>query len=250
MQEERRVKKVLWLVTARAGSKGVPDKNIRELGGVPLLAWRIKSALALAPNQDVWLSTDSEDYAKIGRDYGATVPFLRPPELASDTATSADVTRHAMDVATQQGRTFDAIGLLQPTSPFISAAQLQKGVDDLFDDPDSEAVVAVRRAKPSSFYIQPQATYLRSIAQNIRESGVKRRQEERPEVTPCGGFYIAKWDAFLRTQSFYTDWTREALVPDESAVDIDENIDLEFAQFLVERKVINVPSLFETPRLE
>ena len=245
MREQAGAKKVLWLITARSGSKGVPDKNIRELGGLPLLAWRIKAALALAPKEDVWLSTDSEEYAQIGRAHGATVPGLRPAELASDTATSADVTRHAMDVAIGQSRRFDGIGLLQPTSPFVSATQLHEAVGALFRDPDAEAIVAVRRAKPSSFYVQPQTTYLSDIARNIRGSGVKRRQEERPEVTPSGGFYIAKWDAFLQTHSFYTEWTRASLVPEESSLDIDEPLDWEFAQFLVERNVIDVASLFE-----
>src|SRR5262245_15654181 len=95
--------KTLWLVTARAGSKSIPHKNIRPLGGHPLLAWRIAAARSLAGGDPVWLSTDDEEYAALGEQYGAEVPFLRPRELATDAARSIDVALHAMEVAEGRG---------------------------------------------------------------------------------------------------------------------------------------------------
>jgi CMP-N,N'-diacetyllegionaminic acid synthase len=97
---------VLWLITARSGSRSVPDKNILPLGGHPLLAYRIAVARTLAGAENVWLSTDSERYAEIGRAYGASIPFLRPPELSTDATPSVDVVLHAMDHESRHVRSF------------------------------------------------------------------------------------------------------------------------------------------------
>ena len=85
------MKKILWILAARSGSKTIPGKNIKLLGGIPLLAYRIKSALLSKYSQDIWISTDSEEYAKIAEEYGAKKMFIRPDILADDQASSSDV---------------------------------------------------------------------------------------------------------------------------------------------------------------
>ena len=142
---------ILWLVAARSGSKSIINKNIKTLGNYPLLAYRIKSALSISPSQNVWISTDSEEYADIAREYGATVPFLRPVELASDTATSADVVLHAMAEAEKKGMKFKALGLLEPTSPFITYTQLSNASHMLLKDEEAESIVAVKETRPNSY---------------------------------------------------------------------------------------------------
>src|SRR4051812_27981098 len=137
--------KVLWLMTARAGSKSIPHKNIKPLGGLPLLAHRILSAGAIARPEDIWISTDSQEYADIARAHGAAAPFLRPAELASDTAKSSDVVLHAMDWAESHGRSYSAVCVLEPTSPFIYARHLKEAAARLLDDPEAENIVAVRQ---------------------------------------------------------------------------------------------------------
>lgn len=229
--------KILWLVTARAGSKSVANKNVKLLGGIPLLAYRIKSVQSIADKSDIWISTDSSEYAKIANEYGAEVPFIRPKHLATDEAKSSDVVLHAMEYAESKGCKYDAVALLEPTSPFIKTQQLCEAVARLFSDSKADSVVAVREIRPSTFYIQKEEEYLTQIAKNINSMGVLRRQEEKREITPCGGFYISKWDNFKKNKSFYTEKTLSYLVPDIDGLEIDEPIDWLWAEFLINKNI-------------
>lgn len=92
-------KKVLWLIAARSGSKSITNKNIKLLGGYPLLSYRIKSVKKTINNYDLWITTDSKEYASIAQSYGADVPFIRPKEISRDTSSSIDVVIHAMEHA-------------------------------------------------------------------------------------------------------------------------------------------------------
>jgi CMP-N,N'-diacetyllegionaminic acid synthase len=222
--------KVLWIVAARSGSKGRPNKSVAKLGGHPMLAWRIAAALRVADAGDVWISTDSPEYAEIARSYGATVPFLRPPELASDTAGSADVVLHAMQHVGDAA--YDAVALLQPTSPFVRPATLRAGMDALGAEPDADALVATRTARPSALYVQPDTRYLDVLAARLRD-GVQRRQDEQRDVVPSGALYLARWDAFLREGSFYLPKTLNFRVDGDEAVDVDDVDDLALAEHVV-----------------
>lgn len=232
--------KVLWLVTARSGSKSVPHKNIRKLNGLPLLAYRVKSALATDYPEAVWISTDSEEYADVARSYGAEVHFLRPVELAQDHSTSVDVVLHAMSYANEQHCAFDFIGLLEPTSPFISATQLNAAVYQLANTDEAHAIVAVKESRPNTIFVQDEARYLNILARNISDLSKIGRQEFKKQITPSGGFYIAKWDAFLQDKSFYTEKTLSFLVDDLAALEIDEPVDFLFAEFIVNNKKLNI----------
>lgn len=232
--------KVLWLVAARSGSKSVPHKNIRKLNGLPLLAYRIKSALASNYPDNVWISTDSEEYADLARSHGAQVHFLRPVELAQDYSTSVDVVLHAMTFANEQQCTFDFIGLLEPTSPFISAKELNEAIYRLTNTDEAHAIVAVKESRPNSIFIQDEAVYLDVLARNISDLSNLGRQKFKKQITPSGGFYIAKWDAFLKDKSFYTDKTLSFLVDDVAALEIDEPIDFLFAEFIIKNKEFKI----------
>ncbi len=231
---------ILWLVTARSGSKSIPHKNIKLLGGLPLLAHRLLSAAAIAEPGDIWISTDSRDYADIAKAHGASVPFLRPPELSGDTAKSSDVVLHAMDWAERAGKRYAAVCVLEPTSPFIYAGQLRAAAAKLLDSPGAENIVAVRHVRPSTHEVQAMGPYLDILAERIRHTAITRRQDEAVEVTPSGGFYIAKWESFRRNQGFYTDLTMPYLVPDQCALEIDEPMDWAWAEFLVEKKLVDM----------
>ncbi len=125
--------KVIALVTARSGSKGVPDKNIKNIGGHSLLDWSIMSSLKTQSISNVYLSTDSEDYASIGKECGALVPFLRPKELASDTATDLDVIKHFLSVVDEKP---DALVHLRPTTPLRDPSILDKAIELFFSKKD------------------------------------------------------------------------------------------------------------------
>jgi CMP-N,N'-diacetyllegionaminic acid synthase len=238
--------RVLWLIPARAGSRGIPDKNIRSLGGHPLIAWRIACARALAPARDIWVSTDSEAYADAARACGATVPFFRPPALATDEAGSHTVVLHAMEFAEANDMSFDAVALLQPTSPFVRPQTLRDALALLDRSPDADGVVATRRAKPSSFLVQEEAADLSELARRLeRRAAVPRRQELKPEITPSGGLYLARWSAFRRHKTFYSSATLSHRTSDLEAVDIDDEMDWHWAEFLIDRGLVSFASIRE-----
>lgn len=228
--------KVLWLVTARSGSKSIPHKNIRQLAGIPLLAHRVISAKKSKYPNDVWISTDDVVYAEIAKNYGAFYYFLRPKELALDSSNSIDVVLHAMKYAEVNGLEFDLIGLLEPTSPFITAKHLNEAIELLINDEKAYGIVAVKEARPNTIFIQDEDYYLETLALNLAKHDNLGRQFFKKQITPSGGFYIAKWNLFLQTKSFYTTKTLGYLVDGMASLEIDEPIDFDFAEFVSSRK--------------
>jgi CMP-N,N'-diacetyllegionaminic acid synthase len=235
---------ILWLISARSGSKSIVHKNIKNLNGYPLLAYRIKSAMAISKPEDVWVSTDSKEYADIAMSHGAFIPFLRPDILSTDTASSVDVVLHAMFHANKIEKKYDAIGLLEPTSPFITSKQLFDSVNQLFGEDDSENIVAVRNVRPHTYFVQEKSKYLNILAQKLSTSNKLRRQDRNDEVTPSGGFYISKWNSFLKNKTFYTEKTLQFQVPELNGIEIDEPIDWLWAEFLLEKGIITHNELF------
>lgn len=235
---------ILWLITARSGSKSIKDKNIKLLNQIPLIHYRIKTALALSEKDNIWVSTDSKDYAKIANDGGAVIPFIRPEELSTDNANSMDVVLHAMRHASNKNLFYRFIGLLEPTSPFIYKQDLINAVSRLREDENAEAIVAVKENRPNTFYIQDNAPYLEVLADRFGNHAKLGRQEFSMQVTPSGGFYIAKWNSFLKHKTFYTKNTIPYLIPDECSLEIDEPLDWKWAEFLINEKIIDVNKVF------
>ena len=140
-------KRVLAIVPARAGSKGLPGKNIRLFCGKPLLQWSVEHGLSSRYVDLVIVTTDSTEFADIARKSGALVPFLRPDHLSSDTASSADVILHAVDFLEERGDIFDVLVLLEPTSPLRSPEDIDKALEMLATEPDAESVVSISRVE-------------------------------------------------------------------------------------------------------
>ncbi|MDM8274168.1 cytidylyltransferase domain-containing protein [Enorma phocaeensis] len=126
-------KKILAVIPARGGSKGVPGKNIKELHGHPLIAYTISEARASSYIDDVVVTTDSYDIAAVSRRYGARVPFMRPAELSSDTAKSIDVLVHAVKSLEDMGERYDTIVFLQPTSPLRRSIEIDEAIKAFFN---------------------------------------------------------------------------------------------------------------------
>jgi CMP-N-acetylneuraminic acid synthetase len=231
-------KKILWLIPARSGSKSVPDKNINNLGGKPLMAYRILSALEISGEVNVWLSTDSELYGEIGSSYGAQIPFIRPAYLSTDTASSIAVVLHAIKFAEDNGFDYEYIGLLEPTSPFIYTETLKHALKLLHTDSHAEAIVAVRDTHPNSFFIQEDTPYLEELSSRLSSVSNTHRQVFANQITPSGGFYISKWEAIKQHKTFYTAKTIAYKVPKECGLEIDEPIDWLWAEFLLNNGVV------------
>lgn len=196
-------RRVLGLVPARGGSKGIPRKNIRPLGGKPLLAWTAECALRSRSLSRVVLSTDDEEIAAVGREHGLEVPFLRPAELGGDTVGSLAVVLHAIETV---GTEFDAVCLLQPTDPFRSAELVDRCVDTLFER-EASAVVSVlpvpTRYHPDWVYRPTEAGDLR-LADGTT-SPVKRRQELGPAFVRSGAVYVTRSETLRVDRSLYGD---------------------------------------------
>ena len=146
--------RILALITARGGSKRLPNKNIKLLGGKPLIVWSIDAAKNITEICDILVSTDDQDIADVSRDAGALVPWLRPAELANDTALSIDVALHALDWYESEKGPVDGLLLLQPTSPFRSRKTIMNGIQLFGKGRHSVVTVTEVKAHPSRcFYI-------------------------------------------------------------------------------------------------
>lgn len=237
---------ILWLIPARSGSKSIPNKNVKFLNDEPLINLRIKNALSISSTSDVWVSTDSMEYSLIAMKAGATVPFLRPANLAADSSSSNDVVLHAMEYAKLNDKKYDYIGLLEPTSPFIYYADLIKAVNQLEANVDATAIVAVKESRPNTLFIQDKSKYLDSLAIRMKEYKNHGRQRFNTQITPSGGFYIASWQSFLKSKTFYTKYTIPYMVPDECSLEIDEPIDWIWAEFMIKENIIDLRKVFKS----
>ncbi len=138
--------KLLVIIPARGGSKGLPGKNIRPLCGKPLIGYSIELARTIVSDKDICVSTDAQEIIDVVERYGLYVPFVRPAHLSTDTATTNDVLVHALNFYQQQGREYDAILLLQPTSPLRTAAQLHEALALYETHPGIDMVVSVKKS--------------------------------------------------------------------------------------------------------
>ena len=138
--------RILALITARGGSKRILRKNIRPLGGKPLIVWSINIAKDIGGIVDILVSTDDPKISEVAKNAGAMVPWLRPPELATDTASSVDVCLHALEWYEKENGKIDGLMLLQPTSPFRSRDTVLQGIE-LFRKQKRRPVIGVSTAK-------------------------------------------------------------------------------------------------------
>lgn len=142
--------KSLFVIPARGGSKGIPHKNIKPLGGKHLIRYAIDCARAFAPDDDICVTTDDSEIIKCAEDYGLKVPFVRPDYLATDTVGTYEVLLHALNFYENQGRKYDAIVLLQPTSPFRTKEDVEGAMAKYNDEVDM--VVSVKEAATNPYY--------------------------------------------------------------------------------------------------
>jgi len=231
---------VLGVIPARGGSKGLPGKHVRDLSGKPLVAHTIEAAKATHCLDRVVLTTDSPEIAEIGRQHGAEVPWLRPAELAQDTAHTPPVIEHAVSALEQTGgRPVDVVVTLQPTSPFRTAASITEAVGYLLNHPEFDAVISVKRVEFPPFWM------LRQVGRTLRpfvEDGVDYTLKERQELPvlyqPNGAIYVTRrqllreqgvlWSTFRGGQTGFVvmDW--------RSSIDIDTELDFVAAEAMAQ----------------
>ncbi|MGN1176930.1 MAG: cytidylyltransferase domain-containing protein [Roseburia sp.] len=225
--------KNIAIIPARSGSKGLKNKNIKLLNGKPLLAYTVEAALQSGLFDCVHVSTDSEQYADIAREFGADVPFLREVELASDTSSTWDALRFVIKKYEELGQKFDTVCLLQPTSPLRDATDI-KNAYQIFEKKKAESVISVCETEHSPL-----------LCNTLKESGsmkgfidmkkVGRRQELSTYYRLNGAIYIQTVDLLMQGGDLYGDKSYAYVMEKEHSVDIDDETDFMFAEVLIKR---------------
>lgn len=228
--------KILGLITARGGSKGVPRKNIRPLCGKPLLAYTAESALQAKNLARVVLSTEDEEIAQIGRNCGLAVPFMRPFELAADLTPSLAVVRHALLTLEEKGEFFDAVCLLQPTNPLRRAADIDASIAQ-FIASKADCVMSVLPVPHEYnphwvFFVDGEPDGKMSLATGGGEP-VTRRQDLPPAFHRDGSLYVTRRDTVIKSNSLYGNFIQGY----EIAPEFSANIDTEEDWLAVEKRI-------------
>lgn len=219
-QPERR--KVLGIIPARGGSKGIPRKNIRMLAGKPLLAYTATAALASRTLARVILSTEDPEIAGIGEALGLGVPFVRPAELAVDSTPMIDVVLHALRSVEREGQAYDAICILQPTSPLRSAATIDRCVSLLWEC-DLDSVISVRPVpaefNPHWVYFETPDGLLQPSMKACAE--VPCRQQLPNAYHTDGSVFLTRTQSVIEHQTLKGGRMLGAVSPAHEAVDLD-----------------------------
>lgn len=196
--------RILGIIPARGGSKGVLRKNLKILGNKPLIAHTFDQAKKSKLLTDIILSSEDEEIIQWAQTNGLEVPFIRPSELATDTASSIDVVVHAISFLENLGRTYDAVCLLQPTSPFREDKMIDKAIEKFSND-SSDALISVLKI-PQEFNphwaFEKDQFGLLKIATGDKEI-IKRRQELPDAYYRDGSIYITRTKILLENHSFY-----------------------------------------------
>jgi N-acylneuraminate cytidylyltransferase/CMP-N,N'-diacetyllegionaminic acid synthase len=222
-------RRILALIPARGGSKGLPGKNIRELAGRPLLAWSIEAARQSRYVDFVALSTDSRDIADVAEAEGVPVPFLRPAHLATDSASSFDALVHALDWYAGNGERFDLVVWLQPTSPLRTAADIDQAIE-LYFEKQAAAIVSVCETDHHPWWsnVLPADG---NMADFLRPEVLNANRQELPVYYRLNGAIYLGAPEFLRKNgSFFGSGTYAYPMPDARSVDIDSLMDFRIAE--------------------
>jgi CMP-N,N'-diacetyllegionaminic acid synthase len=227
--------RILALIPARGGSKRLPKKNVRPLGPHPLIVWSIEVAQDIPEICDILTSTDDPEIARIAERAGAWVPWLRPAELATDTAASFDVCVHAVDWYEGQKGSIDGVLLLQPTSPFRSRKSVLRGID-LFRNSQKRPVVGVSAARSHPLWC------FRIVGDKLRPfidgAGLNVRSQDLPPTYVINGaFYLVSPGNLRQLRSFFSDDMVPLVMADpEESLDIDSEWDWRMAEAALEMR--------------
>ena len=224
--------KILALIPARGGSKRLPGKNIRLLGGKPLINWTIDAAQEIPEICEILVSTDDPAIASIALEAGASVPWLRPESLATDHAASVDVALHALDWYEQKNGTVDGLLLLQPTSPFRTQERIKDGVN-LFKSHGYQPVIGVSPVRDHPLWTyKMKEEYVVPFLEN-HGFGI-RSQDLPPAFVVNGGFYLISPESLREGGSFMGSQSIPLIIKSaKESLDIDTEDDFEYAEFLI-----------------
>lgn len=225
-------KRIVATINARGGSKGVPGKNIRDLGGLPLIVWTIREARRSAMIDRLIVSSDDEGILAVARSHGAETPFVRPAELARDDTPGVDPVLHVMEAIKPDS--FDYIVLLQPTSPLRTVEDIDGCIAACLDA-DLPCVISVTEADKSPYYMFNMAQD-GLMSPVIPQQSFHTRRQDLPRVfMPNGAVYVAGCAWLARTRSYLTPETRGYEMPRERSQDVDGLLDFDICELLLRK---------------
>jgi N-acylneuraminate cytidylyltransferase len=215
------------IIPARGGSKRIPRKNIKPFLGKPIIAYSIEAALESKLFDEVMVSTDDAEIAKIAKQYGASVPFMRSAKTADDFATTADAIIEVIDTYRKLGREFDHVACIYPTAPFTTAAKLTTAFEKLSGNAYSSVFPVVKFGYPilRSLKIEDGR-----VSMNWPEHLNARSQDLPKAYHDSGQFYIASTATFLAERTFFTSNSAAIIVDEMEVQDIDNETDWKIAE--------------------
>ncbi len=226
--------KALAIIPARSGSKGLPDKNIKELCGKPLMAYTLEAAVQSGIFYEVMVSTDSEQYASIARTVeGVTVPFLRSEVTAGDSASTWDTVKEVLHEYRKLGKEFEMFCILQPTSPLRSALCIQEAYK-LYEEKNANSVVSVCKMG-HSINICNTLPEDHSLVGFIRDEQKYTRQMNPTYYRLNGSIYMCNTEAFYKYGTIYKEKSYAYIMSEMDSVDIDTKDDLLYAEFVLKK---------------
>lgn len=224
-----REKRVLALIPARGGSKGIPGKNIKKMAGKPLIAYSIEAALGCREIDRVIVSTDSEEIARAAIQYGAEVPFLRPAHLATDTAKTIDAVLYTLDKLRQEGDAYDWLVLLQPTSPLRTTEDISGAIRLALES--ASDVVAVSEVRDSPILIRRCGSD--GMLSPLLEQGSTVRRQDMPMYYRINGSVYVNQICNLNEQTSFNDNPMGYIMPKSRGIDIDEPEDFMMSEYFL-----------------
>ena len=226
--------KILVIIPARGGSKGIPHKNIKPLNGKPLMHYTIDVARQIVSDEDICVSTDDQEIIKCVEDYGLDVPFVRPAELASDTAGTYEVLLHALDYYEKQGKNYDVVLLLQNTSPFRTANQVKEALKLYRSDIDM--VVSVKECPANPYYNVFEEDQQGFLHVSKGDGTIFRRQDAPKVFEYNGAIYIMNATTLKTTHMHKMQKRVKYVMDDYSSFDLDTMWDWQMAEALIKEK--------------
>lgn len=220
-------KKFKVIIPARGGSKGLPGKNIKILNNKPLICYTIDAARGLFKDNDIFVSTDSQEVKQVVENYGLAIPRLRADNLSTDTASTVDVLLDYLDANTDKP---DYIVLLQPTSPLRTSKQLAEALELVNDDLEMVVSVSESDANPYwNIFEENSEGYLGKS----KEGFFSRRQDVPSVYVYNGAIYIISTNALLKKKSLHFQKIVKYVMDKKSSIDIDDFLDFKMAEFLI-----------------
>lgn len=220
------------IIPARSGSKGLKDKNIKELCGKPMMAYSIQAALESKQFDKVYVSTDSEKYASIAAQYGADTSFLRPNNLSGDQIGTWEVIKDAVDRFEEMGQYYENIAVLQPTAPLRTAEDIVRAFQ-LMKEKHASAIVGVCEVEHSPLWENILGSDL-NMKDFIKQSILQTPRQELPVYYRISGvIYLIKRERLVKIETLYDDECYAYVMPKERSTDIDDEMDFKIVESIL-----------------